>query len=193
MTDPLYVLAHAVETAQRTASEIVAEAIRAAETAGYERGVREAPKAPAAPAAAAPSDALRALLAKVTELVAEAEGTGSSIDGLCDDLTVGAKKRGRRTQTIAVPDSSDSFSDVATFMDDYGGKELVDPDDIEIDADEVRNVASNLADTLAQINDALDALRALLTPAAATEGETEGETQSKRSKLMSDSPHEGEV
>lgn len=152
MTDPMYVLPAAVEAAQRTASEIVVEAIRAAETAGYERGKREARPA-------AEPVALLALLKRATALVAEAEETTSGIDGLCDDLSVRTK---RRATTIQVPDTGDSFDEVRSFMADHGGSELIDPDDAEVNSDEVREAAEGSLGDLRKIGDLIAEIRALL-------------------------------
>lgn len=154
MTDPMYVLPAAVEAAQRTASEIVAEAIRAAETAGYERGKREARPAPTAPLGA-----LHALLKRATALVAEVEETTSGIDGLCDDLTVRTK---RRASTIEVPSTSDSFDEVRSFLADHGGSEVIDPDDAEINSDEVREAAEGSLGDLRKLADVIAEIRAML-------------------------------
>jgi hypothetical protein len=173
----LSVLPAAVEAAQRTASEYVAQALAAADAAGYARGLAAAP--PAAPVAALPPDvaALLALLATAAETADEVEAAGRTVDSLCDDVApTSGRKRGRRS-TITVPDTGDSFGDVESFLADHGGNELVDPDEIEIDVDDLRNMQSVLADHATALRETLDALRALLMPAAATEGETpEGET-----------------
>jgi hypothetical protein len=156
-TDPLHVLAHAVETAQRTASEIVADAIRAAEQAGYERGRREA-------SAGAPATArILTALKRATGLVAEVESTGTSIDGLCDDMTVVMKRRGRRVDPITIPDATDSFGDIDKWLGDHGGRELIDPDNAEVDADEVRNASQSIVADLAKLTEALDEIRCILT------------------------------
>jgi hypothetical protein len=172
----LSVLPAAVEAAQRTASEYVAQALAAADAAGYARGLAAAP--PAAPVAALPPDVatLLALLATAAETADEVEAAGRTVDSLCDD--VAPTSRGRRSyDTITVPDTSDSLDEISTFLGDHGGNELVDPDEIEIDVDDLRNMQSVLADHATALRETLDALRALLMPAAATEGETpEGET-----------------
>ena len=173
----LSVLPAAVEAAQRTASEYVAQALAAADAAGYARGLAAAP--PAAPVAALPPDvaALLALLATAAETADEVEAAGRTVDSLCDDVAPTSRKRGRRSyDTITVPDTGDSFGDIESFLADHGGNELVDPDEIEIDVDDLRNMQSVLDDHATALRKTLDALRALLTPAAATEGETEGET-----------------
>jgi hypothetical protein len=173
-TDPLYVLAHAVETAQRTASEIVADAIRAAEQAGYERGRREAP------ASSAPAGLL-AVLKRATDLAHEVGRTGTSIDGLCDDMTLTMKRaRGRRGSSISVPSRTDSFDDVKDFLEQYGDMELVDPESAEVDADEVRTASESIVQDIAKLHEALDEIRDLLSG----EGEEpEGEDESPHPSL----------
>ena len=165
MTDPMHVLPAAVEAAQRTASEIVAEAIRAAERAGYERGRAEQ-------RAHTDGDAgLLALLRRAEAMLRDVEGSGSSIDGYCDDLSVTAKRRGRRHEGVTVPDDTDGFDEVRKFIEDYGGKTLVDPDEIEVDADEVRNVGTSLAEQCSALRELLDeAIERLASP---LDGESE--------------------
>ena len=112
------------------------------------------------------------------ETADDVEAAGRTVDSLCDDVAPTSRgRRGRRSyDTITVPDTGDSFGDVESFLADHGGNELVDPDEIEIDVDDLRNMQSVLADHATALRETLDALRALLSPAAATEGETEGET-----------------
>jgi hypothetical protein len=179
MTDPMHVLPAAVEAAQRTASEIVAEAIRAAERAGYERGRAEQ-------RAHTDGDAgLLTLLRRAEAALLDVERSGTSIDGYCDELTVAAKRRGRRHEGVTVPDDTDGFDDVAKFLSDYGGKTLVDPDEIEVDADEVRNVGTALAGECQVLRELLDEAIERLSgeqaPAADSDeiNETEDERQTR--------------
>jgi hypothetical protein len=163
MTDPhsyehLSVLPAAVEAAQRVASEYVATALATADRAGYERGLREGRAGGAAP------EGLLALLKRAEAALIEIEGSGTSLDSHCDELTVVAKRRGRRQDVAVVPDEGDAFGDVAKFLSDYGGKSLVDPDEIEVDADEVRNCGTVLAGECSTLREILDEARALLAP-----------------------------
>jgi hypothetical protein len=175
----LSVLPAAVEAAQRVAADYVAQALAAADAAGYARGLAAAPTA--APTVAALPDvaALLALLAAAAETADEVESAGRTVDSLCDDVTPtsGSGRRGGRYETITVPDTGDSFDEISTFLGDHGGNELIDPDNVEIDLDDLRNMQSVLADHAAALRETLDALRALLTPAAATETETSEATE----------------
>lgn len=117
MTDPMYVLPAAVEAAQRTASEIVAEAIRAAETAGYERGRREAREA----ASQAPLNKLRALLTRATEVLGEAEESTSGIDGSQESLAAMHRLSGVLSEIralLGIKDADEESEDA-----DEGGEE----------------------------------------------------------------------
>jgi hypothetical protein len=137
ITDPLCILPAAVEAAQHTASEIVADAIRAAERAGYERGVREA-------AAASPAiDVVRTqrLVAKLMALVDEID-----TETLCVESS---------TAHIEVPTEEASLTDWKQFAEDYGGAELVNTDDTRVsgvvEIDRAKSEASAMLHVLARL------------------------------------------
>jgi hypothetical protein len=146
-TDPLSILPAAVEAAQRTASEIVAEAIRAAERAGYERALAEQ-RASAASVALAlavdhDSENLIALLKRAKSVVRDLDKSSRSIDGLCDEATVITRKNARR-DTIEIPSDSDTLSEISKFIDDYGGHSFIDPEETDVDTDSVREAGTEL-------------------------------------------------
>jgi len=157
----LSVLPAAVEAAQRTASEYVAQALAAADAAGYARGRSEQ-------RATTDGDAgLLALLRRAEAALRDVEGSGTSIDGYCDELTVTAKRRGKRVDITSVPDDGDTFANVARWLTEHGGTDLINPDHIEIDADEVRNIGSAIADQCGALRELLDeAIERLTHPPA---------------------------
>jgi hypothetical protein len=159
----LSVLPAAVEAAQRVASEYVATALATADRTGYERGLAEGR---AADRAGAVPEGLLALLRRAEQALSPIEGSVTSLNGYCDELTVVAKRRGRRQDCVTVPDEGDNFGDVAKFLSDYGGKDLVDPDEIEVDADEVRNVGTTLAGECQAIRELLEEAIDRLVPNA---------------------------
>jgi hypothetical protein len=171
MTNHLSVLPAAIEAAQRVAAETVAAAVAAAEAAGYERGRREASaQATTQPQAQAAPDGLLALLVKAIDAADDAEALCAEIDGQCDNLAAETK---RHTDVVTVPDTGDSFDDVATFLSDYAGQELVDVDDVQVDSDEIRNSATNTIASLHSLKRLLADARAMLAPPPPATSETE--------------------
>ena len=148
----LSVLPAAVEAAQRTASEYVAQALATAERVGYERGLAEQRTRTDTDGNAG----LLTLLLRAGKALSDVESSGRSIDGYCDELTVTAKRRGKRVDIASVPDDGDTFADVARWLTEHGGTDLVNPDHIEIDADEVRNIGVTLAGECQAIRELLD-------------------------------------
>jgi len=173
-TDPLSILPAAVEAAQRTASEIVAEAIRAAERAGYERALAEQRASAASVAAAltvdADSENLIALLKRAKSALRDVDRSSRSIDNLCDEVTVIARKNARR-ETIEVPSDSDSLSEISKFIDDYSGHSFIDPEETDVDTDGVREAGTELVGLCEILAELLgEALSQLGTDDATKEG-----------------------
>jgi len=176
MTDSSYahlsILPAAVEAAQRTAAEYVAQALAAAEAAGYARGLASAEKA-APKGLRVDSRALASLLARATEVLSEIDQGAGGISPLCDDLTVAARRAGRMSESITVPDTNDSFSEIESFLEEHGGNDLISVDDAEVDSDEIREAANTLVEQASALRELLDKIHALLGDAPVEGDETE--------------------
>lgn len=165
-TDPSHVLPMAVEAAQKLASDMVADAIRAAERAGYERGRAEKPSFK--------TEALVALLNRARSILDDVEQSGTGIDSRLDDVSVVTRREARKLAPVSIPSSDDSFDDVLRFVQKYGGDDVVKADDVAVDTSDVREIAETLLGECRSLRATLDEIVLRL------HGEDSDETSAER-------------
>jgi len=148
-TDPVAVMLRAAGAALTTA-------LAEAEARGYERGRREATRE-----ATGLPETLRTQLMALATLVEGVKGSVAETDDALDSLSASDAD-----DLIDIPHTGDSFDDAQTFLETYGGQQLVDPDNLDVDKSDVETW---LRETSAGVRSLGEAIAALLATSETSE------------------------